>query len=88
MTLSGIVGNITADATVIRAGETPPVSQLVGLLVNRDTGLISAVHDPRDDKELDNPVLLVSDEPLRMVKVSRAQYEACMSMDAVQALIV
>jgi hypothetical protein len=91
MTTTGIVGTIVADAMVIRAGETPPVSQFIGLIVSRHTGMIHAIHDPSDDKELDDPGLLANaPDAMRMIKVERAQYDSLSSEEvaSLAALVI
>ena len=67
------------------------LSKYIGIIVGTSTGRPYAVINPGSDHELDDPrhLLLQNDqrEPVKMVKVDRGAYEACMTPEDVATLL-
>lgn len=62
----------------------------IGVIISANSRTIVAVINPDDDKELDNPRLLLiqgTREPLMMVKVPRGDYDKALSMEDVARLV-
>lgn len=66
-------------------------SQFIGMIIGTTTRQVYAVLNPDDDSELDNPrhLLLQNEEkePVKMVKVDRADYGDCTTPDDLGLLI-
>lgn len=64
--------------------------EFIGVIIAAATGTPVAVINPDDDRELDNPRLLLiqgTGEPLMMVKVPRGDYMGMLSMQQVAELV-
>ena len=67
------------------------MAQYIGVIFGANSGRIYAVVNPTDDRELENPKLLLiqnqDGEPMMIVRISQEEYAACVSQDDLDACV-